>query len=193
MSGLIERRADQSILPASFPIGRCWFAAVVEYAAMHWDASCFGIEHLLRGLGFETYAPAEQKMGIVRGRKMKIIRPALGPYIFVKFDRERDEWGGLRAYDHRDAVGIKGFVGLIKNNNFPIRVPDIAIDKLKQADELGLFGLSPLKPGTDVEIMNGPFAGFIGKILSATKERRAKILLKMLGTVDIDPCFLRKM
>lgn len=189
---MIEQRTDQSILPASFPLGRCWFAAVVEYAAMQWRVDCFAIEWLLRDLGFETFAPPEQKMAIRRGRKVKLITPALGPYVFIKFDRERDQWGGLRAYDHRDRTGIKGFVELLTNNGFPVRVPDVAMDKLKRADELGLFGLTPLPLGTDVEIMDGPFAGLIGKIRSATKHRRAKILLKMLGTVEIDPCFLRK-
>ena len=192
-------REKPAILPAIFPLGQCWFAAMVEYGAMQWEeadqkrGAGFVIERAISDeLGLETFAPPEQKMAIRRGRKVKLITPALGPYVFIKFDRERDPWGSLSAYDYRNRSGIRGFVELLTNNGFPVRVPDIAIEKLKRAVDLGLFGLSALQPGTDVEIMEGPFAGFIGKIKSATKQRRAKILLKMLGSIEVDPCFLRK-
>ena len=131
-------------------------------------------------------------MAIRRQHKVKLITPLFGPYVFIKFDRERDPWGKLRAYDARDGVGIKGFVDIQKNNNIPVRIADLVIQRLKQAVDAGYFGLTPIPIDTKVEIMEGPFAGLIGAIKSTSKHRRAKVLLKMLGAIDIDPCFLRK-
>jgi len=204
MHGMIMKEEQQvnhasDYTPASFPLGRAWFAAFVELASMIWKEANedrpagFAMERAIADLGFETFAPAQEKFGIQRGRKVKVITPVFGPYLFVKFDREKDDWGNLRAFDYRYGGGIKGFIDILKNQNIPMRVPDLIIEHLKQAVDLGVFGLSPLTIGTQVEITEGRFAGFIGKIKSASKKRRVRVLLNMLATVDIDPCFLRKM
>ena len=193
MHGTLDVTEHQTTVPASFPLGRAWFAAFVEAASMTWKDNCFAMERAIADLGFETFAPPQEKFGIQRGRRVKIVSPVFGPYVFVKFDRERDDWGNLRAFDYRYGGGIKGFIDILKNQNIPMRVPDLVIDRLKQAVDIGVFGISPLNIGTQVEITEGRFAGFIGKIKSASKKRRVRVLLNMLATVDIDPCFLRKM
>jgi transcription antitermination factor NusG len=181
-------------IPASFQLGRAWFVGYVEPSAMIWneDDGRFSIEKTITENGFETFAPAQEKMGMRRGRKIRIISSVFGSYVFIRFDRDLDNWGNLCAYDYKYGYGIKGFIDILKNNNAPIRVPDIVVSRLQQAVAMGVFGLQPLAIDTEVEITEGQFAGMIGKIKSATKKRRVKVLLKMLATVDIDPCFLRK-
>lgn len=170
-----------------------WFVAYIDPLHMRWDHNKFRIEAEINKLGFETFAPCEERTGVKRGKRVKIVTPAFGPYLFVKFDRFSDEWGKLRGFDPKDGTGISGFVCLLQNGGKPSPVPEILIDRLKRAMEAGLFGTKPFEAGTAVEIMEGPFAGFFGKIKSVSRQYRAKVLLNMLGDLEIDPCFLRKM
>lgn len=179
--------------PASFPLGKAWFACVVDYLAMAWDHTKFAIEHDINALGFETFAPREEKIIRRRGRKVKQVSPAFGPYMFVRFDREADDWGHLRPYDFKSGHGISGFVQIIKNNNIPIRVPDLLIDRLTRAVELGFFGSDPLPEGARVEVMEGQWAGFLGKIKRARPGKKAEVVMDLLCTLEIDTCFLRKL
>lgn len=169
-----------------------WFVAAVESSALAWQSGKFGIERKINDLGFYTFVPWEERTEIKRNRRIKTYRPVFGSYIFVQFDRQGDEWGELRAYDDRHGDGIKGFIDILKNNNVPMRIPDMIISKIKNAFDLGLFNSNPLPKETPVEIMEGPFAGLIGIIKSTSKKRRVKVLLKHLGLLDLDPAYLRK-
>lgn len=171
---------------------KSWFVAVVEGSTLAWQSGKFGIERKINDLGFSTFVPWEERTEIKRNRRIKAYRPVFGPYIFVQFDRQGDEWGALRAYDDRHGDGIKGFIDILKNNNVPMRIPDMIISKIKNAFDLGLFNSNPLPKETPVEIMEGPFAGLIGIIKSTSKKRRVKVLLKHLGLLDLDPAYLRK-
>jgi len=170
-----------------------WYVAYIDGTQMRWDKGKFRIEREINKLGFETFAPVEERTGIKRAKRVKIVTPAFGSYLFVKFDIFGTEWGKLRNFDPRDGTGISGFVAILANNGKPVCVPDLVIDFIKRSQEAGAFGGEPFEPGTEVEIMEGPFAGIFGKIKSVSKQYRAKVLLNMLGDLEIDPCFLRKM
>ena len=188
--GLRER--NQLTAPASFPLGKIWGAATVDFAAMTWQGIKFKIEEAVNRLGFETFSPVEEKIIIKRGRKLKVTRAAFGCYLFVRFDREADPWERLRGYDEQDGTGIRGFGKILCNNGIPVRVPDIVIERLQRAAAAGFFGDKPIPIGADVEIMEGPFAGFFGRIRKVSKSHRAHVLLKMLGSIEVDACFLRQ-
>lgn len=173
-------------------IEKSWFVAAVESPTLVWTQGKFAIERKINGLGFQTFIPWEERTEIKRNRRIKAYRPVFGPYIFVQFDRENDSWGELRPYNDRHGDGIKGFIDILKNNNVPMRIPDLVMSRIRNAFDLGLFNSSPLPKGTSVEIMEGPFASLIGIIKSTSKKRRVKVLLKHLGLLDLDPAYLRK-
>jgi transcriptional antiterminator RfaH len=177
---------SQSIIPASFQKGPAWFVVFVEWSQMRWDEdkNSFKLERDIKELGFETFAPPEKLLKIVRQRRRIQIKPAFGRYMFVRFDREADNWGQL--------MEVRGVYGVLSNAYIPMRIPDIVIERIRRAEQAGAFGLKALEPGTAVEIMEGPWTGFIAKVLAASPKKRAKLLLGSIGKLDIDPCFLRK-
>jgi len=167
------------LVPASFPVGRAWFVACVLTGR---EAK---VSAEIKSLGFSTYIPTERKK---RCGKV-LIAPLFPGYVFIKFDRERDDWG---AIDH-----IDGVLGVLKNLDLPRRVADRDIARLQCAEAAGVFDYTRpavnLSEGESVSILEGPFVGLIAKVRSASSKNRARILLEHLGTVEIDPCFLRKL
>lgn len=188
---------EGDICPASFPRGAAWFVALCSPAAMRWNGRYFPAEHALEMLSFECYSPQETRKVLYRGKRVVRVRSLLGSYLFVRFDREADDWGQIRAPDRDGYGGIDGIQGIIRNvSGMPMRVPDVDIVRLKRAEEAGAFdfssGKSPFHPGDEVEIKEGPFSGLIAKVRSATAKKRVQLIIGALGSVEIDPAFLEK-
>lgn len=174
-----EMATETPILPASFPLGRAWFVAMVEPRREQ-----FASREIER-LGFGVFCPTESRQRVIRGRKLWITDPLFRGYLFVHFDRERDEWGLISA--------ARGVIDILRNGLFPLQVPDREMKKLQDAVATGVFDIANTpQPGEEVEITDGPFAGLIAKVKSAEPKKRAKILLAALGSIEIDLCFLRR-
>lgn len=180
-------RADQDktkpLEPASFPLGRAWF--LVCCFAGREDA----VNTEIRKLGFETFLPRERKRQIVRGRRVVTLRSLFPGYLFASFDRTRDDWGAICAID--------GVLDVYKRDSIPVRVPDVQIERFRNAESAGLFDYTHASAnftdGQLVEIEDGgPFHGMLARIKSASAKKRVKILLESLATITIDPAFLRK-
>lgn len=161
---------------------KSWFVAYTMVAA---EAKA---ERDVREAGFEAFAPTITKTVIKHGRRRDLLEPVFPRYIFVCFDRERDDWGLIQELRHIQFI--------IRNNMMPAKVPTIVVDRLKRATDAGVFSSkSALVDGDSVEIEEGPFRDLIGKVKSASPRKRVKVLLNILGrdtTVDIDACFLKK-
>jgi transcription antitermination factor NusG len=199
--GLSIVKHSPGLLSASFPLGRAWFVVFASSAEMHWskmprkwgepEAWSFPVVRRIENEGFETFVPRERRIIRFNGRKIERVIPLLGSYIFVRFDREADDWGVINPVD------ICGVHGLLRNaDDLPIRVPDMAIEKLQRAEDQGAFDftrpMSAFAEGEEVEILEGPFAGLIAKVRSCEPRKRAKLLLTGLGKLEIDPSSLRK-
>lgn len=183
------------LIPANFPLGRAWFVAVCSPFEMHWSADQngkghFPVERRINELGFETYGPIERKLKIINRRKHERVTPLFGCYIFARFDRERDDWGNINPDQARGAYGV------LKNLDMPARVPDIVIDRLRRAEDAGVFDYtkpsSAFNKGDMLEIQEGPYKDFIGKVKSAEPRKKVKLLMDRLGVVEIDPQYLAK-
>lgn len=167
------------VLPASFPLGRAWFVVAV-FGRHERDAAAD-----ITALGFDMFCPVQTGVRMIRGRKVECTDPVFPGYLFVHFDRERDEWGSINDID--------GVIGILSNGGFPSRVPDIIISRLQNMVAAGVFdSAGEMKAGEVVEITEGPFAGLLAKVKSASPRKRVKVLLDNLGAIDIDCCFLRK-
>lgn len=183
------------LIAASFPLGRAWFVAVCSPFEMHWTTDrdgrgYFPVERRINELGFETYAPVERKMKIIRHRKCERVTPLFGCYIFIRFDREADDWGDINPEQ------VRGAHGILKNLDMPARVPNIVIDRLHRAEDAGAFDYtkpsSAFIKGDMLEIQEGPYKDFIGKVKSAEPRKKVKLLMDRLGVVEIDPQYLAK-
>lgn len=187
--------APPPLIPASFPLGRAWFVAVCSPFEMHWvhdraGKGHFPVERAINDLGFETYVPVERKIKLINRRKHERITSLFGYYIFVRFDREKDKW---QRINNEDAVGAHG---ILKNLDIPVRVPDFLIDRLKRAEDAGVFDYT--KPGSvfhkgdTVEIQEGPYKGFIAKVKSAEPRKKVRLLMDRLASMEIGSEYLAK-
>lgn len=168
------------IVPASFQSGPAWCVLTV------WSGQ---EAEVAKECGVPVYFPVEKRNAVRRGRRVKIDRPLLPGYVFVQFDRED-------PHQRAHLEGLRGSLGVLCNLDIPMRVPDAVIERLKIAEGAGMFdytGVSPFAPGESVEIVDGPFAGWIAKIKSASPRKRARLLMGALGEVEIDAEFLRKL
>lgn len=182
------------LIPASFPLGSAWFVAVCSPFEMCWThdrggKGHFPVERRINELGFETYIPVERRNIPRNHRKYLRIMPLLGAnYLFVRFDRERDEWGAILA-----DPGIHDILGHMQ---IPQRIPDLMIERIRREEEAGVFDFtkpfSAFAQGDSVEIKEGPFAGLMAKVRSASPKKRVRLLLAGLGSMEIDPAFLAK-
>lgn len=191
---LVPSAPVNPLIPASFPFGCAWFVAVCSPFEMHWTTDkdgkgYFPVERRINELGFETYVPVETRNVVRNRRKFERVTPLLGAnYIFVRFDRERDDWGHILA-----DRGIHDILGAMK---IPQRIPDLLIERIRREEDAGVFDFT--KPycafasGDDVEIKEGPFAGLMAKVRSASPKKRVRLLLAGLGSAEIDPAFLAK-
>ena len=119
-------------------------------------------------IGYQTFVPMETH----RNKRPSALFPRYG---FVRFDINHPGWGEI--------IDTKGVIDLIRMNRIPRAVPEAVISGLQLADQMGLFDhTKPPKVGTMVEIMDGhPFANEIGRICNIPKNRRARVLLKVMG------------
>ena len=133
------------------------------------------VEHLKRQ-GFSVWMPICERI-IRHARKSKRVRRPLFPgYLFVNLDVETAQWRSING-----TIGVNRIVSFGQR---PAPVATQFIDALQniEANE-GLVAVNgdDLLPGQDVEILSGPMAGAIAKLLSLEAGDRVTVLLNMLG------------
>lgn len=181
----IRQQLEQPI-PMSFPLGRRWYVTEVF-------AKCeFKAEGSLKQAGFDAYTPRSRhfrKSEFSSRRRQKIERPLFPGYCFVAFDIEREEWQGIipLTVSTRNYLAADGVRALLSNNLIPARIQPIIVERLRRAEQAGIFDftrpLSSFAPGDNVEIMEGPFAGLVAKIKSASIKKRVRLLI---GTLMVE-------
>ena len=103
-------------------------------------------------------------------------RPLFPGYLFINLDVETAQWRSING-----TIGVNRIVSFGQR---PAPVATQFIDALQniEANE-GLVAVNgdDLLPGQDVEILSGPMAGTITKLLSLEAGDRVTVLLNMLG------------
>ena len=129
--------------------------------------------HCLGLAGYETYFPRIRERRIRHGRKVEL-RPALFPgYAFV-----------LIQLQWHTARWAPGTLGLIMDGSGPAKVPDGVIAEIRRREVGGLIDLPkppPLRRGTRVQILRGPFSGHLAIYADTRPRQRVEILLQLLG------------
>ena len=124
--------------------------------------------------GFYTYLPMLTKQQVNRG-KLSVITQAMFPrYLFLR-----------PSSDEQSVASLKSTRGIVKLVQFGFELgvaPDELVERLREIEASALEeGPEVLfQKGDQVDIIDGPFKGFVAKVFSKPSER-VKLLLDFLG------------
>jgi transcriptional antiterminator RfaH len=146
-----------------------WFAAQLKP-----QGAGLALDHLARQ-GFDAFLPRRS----IDRRAGNRFRPALEPlfpgYVFVSFDPDDPAARSIRS--------TRGITRLVGNARGPSALPAGFVAALRaRCDAQGLILPEPvLAPGAEVRILSGPFAGLLGRVLTAGPTERVQVLLTLLA------------
>lgn len=134
---------------------------------------------------FEILIPTEESIEDRNGKKKIVTRKLLPSYIVVKMIYGDDLWHNITR-----TRGITGFVG---PNGRALALTDDEVRRMKL--EVVTVNID-LYVGDKVEVIDGPFAGQVGSVISVDVEnRRCRINVEMFGRdipVDLEFNQIRK-
>lgn len=132
-------------------------------------------EHLERQ-GFEVYLPKVELTKRRKGILSSVIEPFFPRYLFISFDRERDDWAPIRS--------TRGVCGLVRFEGVPKPVSASLIEMLKNnenIEKLQCININTWKSGDRVKIEQGPFAGYSCIFQAEKSADRVSVLLNIVG------------
>lgn len=132
-------------------------------------------QHLARQ-NFETYLPLVETQKRRQGQLVSMIKPFFPRYLFIRFNRDTDDWSPVRS--------TRGVCGLVRFEGVPKPVPDSLIDGLKSNEDeehLQLFPQPGWKAGDEVAIEQGPFAGYSCIFQERRSADRVAVLLNIIN------------
>jgi len=134
----------------------------------------------LSNQGFEVYLPRAAIQRRHRGRQdsrlQSVITAYFPRYLFVRFDAHCDNWGPIRS--------TRGVSALVGSAGKPRPVPEDFIHSLRgNEDEEQIQRLKPpcWQTGDEVEIEQGPFAGYRCIFQAQRSADRVAVLLNLIG------------
>ncbi len=133
------------------------------------------VENLERQ-GYTTYCPQITHAKRTRGRWRAVAEPLFPRYLFVQLNVGEDDFAPIRS-----TIGISS---LVRFGNVPANIPQqviTAIQNQEQQLERQVVNHPNWKPGDEVEIIEGPFAGLKGVFEKKNGEERVIVLLNLLG------------
>lgn len=126
--------------------------------------------------GYEVVMP-RLRLSVRRGgRSVVECKPLFPGYAFIREPDVDLDWRPINA--------TYGVVRLLRGpTGAPAVMPKGFVESLlDMTNEAGLLSAPPaVAPGDDVEIVAGPFAGVIGKVITLTSTGRIRLLLDLLG------------
>src|SRR3990167_3177218 len=129
----------------------------------------------LENQGFVTYLPMLDVRRRTRGKSI-LRREALFPsYVFILLYTINDNWSPIRS--------TRGVLKLVRFGAEFGRVPEALIEALKKSERKSQSSVSMLdfNSGDRVRVAVGPLAGYEGIFESKNSEKRAVILLELVG------------
>lgn len=141
----------------------------------------FGLENRI----FDIVIPMETVLEEKNGKKKLVERKSMPSYIFVKMIYGDDLWHNVTR-----TRGVTGFVG---PNGRPLALTSEEVRKNKL--ERIVIEVD-LKEGDDIEVIDGPLEGTVGKVKAVNPETSiASVELEMFGrttVVDLEVSQVRK-
>lgn len=126
--------------------------------------------------GFASFCPRFSKQRRHARRIDRVLVPVFPGYVFVRFDRQRDQWTSING-----TLGIRRLVGA--SSSRPQAMPESAMQALFErcTDDIMSCILPELEPGQQVRVVSGPFMGQLATIERLDDHGRVRVLLDILG------------
>jgi transcriptional antiterminator RfaH len=134
------------------------------------------LEHLQRQ-GFECYRPLYEKERVQRGHKRFEILGLFPGYLFIRLNRNYDNWTPIRS--------TRGVIQIVRFNDFPLPVADGIIEQIRRRIEGQPIRVPYLKSGDHVVITEGSFSGIEAIFVFSAGEERVMLLLNILQSEQI--------
>jgi len=128
---------------------------------------------------YEVYFPRLKRTRRYRRRWTEVIEPLFPRYLFAYLREGQDNFAPIRS--------TYGVVDIVRFGGVPRPVPEGLIEALQaHEDQTQKVHLDSWKwrPGMQVEILEGPFAGLKGIFAAERAEDRVVILLQLLGRTN---------
>lgn len=169
IAGNGRQYADSGHASAS-GISRQWY---VVYTKPRQEA--VALENLERQ-GYQAYLPrwkvSKRKNSVFKS----LIEPFFPRYLFIHMDKSRDNWAPIRS--------TRGVSGIVRFAGQPKPVPNELVAMLQRNENnesLQLVSEKTWKPGDEVEVEEGAFAGYHCIFLEVRSMDRVRVLLDILG------------
>ncbi|MBW6507610.1 MAG: transcriptional activator RfaH [Rhodobacteraceae bacterium] len=133
-------------------------------------------ERNLRRQGFSVFAPTLAQTARRRGRPVAEQRPLFPGYLFVGFDPDTAPFRAING-----TYGVSRLVSF--GEGAPAEVPQPIVMGLMARCDAGARLIPPkvLQPGTEVQLIGGPFADFVATVESMAPDQRVWVLLECMG------------
>jgi transcriptional antiterminator RfaH len=147
-----------------------WFLAQIKPNSLH-----LAQRNLIRQ-GFDVFCPTLQTTRKQRGQYVQIRQSLFPGYLFICFDPTTAPWRAVNS-----TYGVSRLVSF--GSDCPRAVPPSLMARLqKRCNEDGhLLPPETLKKGDKIQILNGPFCGFVTTIEVIGVDQRVWVLLDLLG------------
>ena len=162
-----------------------WFAVHTKPRQEH-----IALEHLERQ-GFNCFLPMAINPYQRRSRRKLRVEPLFPRYLFLNATAEQQSLGPVKS--------TRGVSTLVRFGVELARLPETVIRAIRSRCDLetGLVRLDPVpvEPGDRVRVFDGPLAGAQGLFQMCSGERRALLLIELMGRqtrVEVDRLFLQK-
>lgn len=120
--------------------------------------------------GFEVFGPKLHVKRLRRGKRTNVVEPMFPGYLFVRPDNLIDQF-----YKLRSAYGVNN---VLKFGDSIPTLPQQWIDDLRSIGDQEESGAP--KVGDHVEVKEGPFRGYMAKIVELDGESRCFVLLEWM-------------
>jgi transcriptional antiterminator RfaH len=163
-----------------------WFAVVTKPRQER-----IALQNLQRQ-GFECFLPMAENTYQRRSKKhQKIIEPLFPRYLFLNAIADTQNLAPVRS--------TKGVISMVRFGTELAVIPEHIINAIKQRMETdtGLIKIKSIeiKAGDKVKIFDGPLTGLNGIVTEKSSEKRALILMELLGRptkVQVETAILQR-
>lgn len=125
--------------------------------------------------GFEVFLPKLEVTTRTSSKFVKSLKPLFPGYLFVRLTLGAGGWRAINS--------TYGVSRIVTTAGKPTSVPESLVTEIKgRCDQEGLVQSQVgLKVGENVQVQHGPFSELVGKIIALEADKRAWILLDVLG------------
>ncbi|HWP99387.1 MAG TPA: UpxY family transcription antiterminator [Vicinamibacterales bacterium] len=136
--------------------------------------------------GFEVFLPTITRWSRWKDRRKQIVWPLFPGYCFARFEPE----------SRLPILQCNGVVSIVSFDGEPVPVPDIEIESIRRLvnSELKYDPCPLIREGSMVEVVHGPLAGVVGRLVRKGSRARLILSVDLIGqavSVEVDAADVR--